>query len=37
LTNQQITIYGKIDSSAANLADQPGVYSDPNITLTLRW
>ena len=37
LTNQQITIYGTIDSSAANLADSPGVYLDPSITLTVRW
>ena len=37
ITNQSITIYGKIDNTPANLADGPGVYSDPTITLTLGW
>ena len=37
ITNQSITIYGKIDNTPANLADTPGVYSDPTITLTLGW
>ena len=37
ISNQSITIYGKIDNTPANLADAPGVYSDPTITLTLGW
>ena len=37
VSNLSITIYGKIDSSTANLADTPGAYSDPAITLTLGW
>lgn len=37
VSNLTITIYGKIDNSAANLADAPGVYLDPSITLTLTW
>ena len=35
--NQSFTIYGKIDNTPANLADAPGAYSDPTITLTLGW
>lgn len=37
ITNQSFTIYGKIDNTPANLADGPGAYSDPTITLTLGW
>ena len=37
VNNLSITIYGKIDNTPANLADAPGVYSDPSITLTLTW
>lgn len=37
ISNQPITIYGLIDSSAANKANSPGVYTDPVITLTLSW
>lgn len=37
VSNLSITIYGKIDNTPANLADAPGVYSDPSITLTLTW
>ena len=37
VNNLSITIYGTIDNTPANLADAPGVYSDPAITLTLGW
>ncbi len=37
ISNQSITIYGLIDSSAANKADAPGIYTDPTITLTVGW
>ena len=37
VSNLSITIYGKIDNTPANLANAPGAYSDPNITLTLTW
>lgn len=37
VSNLAITIYGKIDNTPANLADTPGVYADPSITLTLSW
>ena len=37
MSNLSITIYGKIDNTPANLADAPGAYSDPTITLTLGW
>lgn len=37
VSNLSITIYGKIDNTPANLADAPGLYADPSITLTLTW